>query len=604
MAMIDCRHCGQKTPNLPFCTRCQKPLAADQGGLDGVLDAWGLLQNALTTDALMRDRVIARIQVLKIPDEEFLPDTRPIQVDREMAVFVTSSAQPVPIQLHEGLHSIGDLLAEQGLGTSIQSADAASWCCLCYVRTQPISVVVSLPDLEMLKEGGADLPVDMALRKQCIDRAMRNLGLRDSNNRLGGVKLQVVLQCTQPTNLMGSMVQEYIDAMDIEKGTANLPAASDRIKPRPKLIRGAVPEPESLLARIGRWLAGRPKPRRDVEVRGRPSELIHARPFTLAHIYRNIRMEFQMSVTKAFSSLQRQDLYENQDTTRSQVEDEIRRAMATTLASYGLKLERVSAFEFICPEYALARERDHQLRVAQENVANLQAASVVNKATAEIAQQQEIEDAVRQRDQTLARLDNQAAVAARQDQHAVTAQETAHAMDAARRKHTRDQQRSDTEQDIQLAATRKKSEQDLELERKQRENQLAVELARQVAAIQDERENAAAAALLKFVTEIKGLPPETIRMLVVARSPELAALWATTQQAGAERVIDVLKQQQDGLKAAHAQSSQEITAFMGKVAELIGHVVGENRPTAPPAVRQVSPGSLSRVADAAPEATS
>jgi hypothetical protein len=581
MPLIECK-CGNKTPFGRFCIYCQAPLEMKQDGLDALFDSLGFFDRARAMQARLERTAIVRIQVLKMPDDGSPPNVKELAVvEQGMQLFLYSSAQPVPIQLPPGTYTVDDLFRRQGVGTSVQAAEAQSWCCFCWVRTQPVNAVVCLPDLALLEESRTHAATDGTTLSRSIERALRSLQLTDLDNQLGGAKLQMELSVVDPGRLMETLVQDYIENSRQDLETEGSLTPDETIKQKKRIIPPPTEDArKGLLASLGRfakWMFRLgPKAK---EVTGPPSELINAPPFTLRHLYGGIQMEFVAAIQTAVRQLRAQDLYENRNNARVQVEGEIQRTMAQTLSNYGLAIARVAAFEFICPEYAAEREKASRIRAARDDLTLRQQTADINNQTADIVQDQTLSEETRQKDLQKARVRNQDDVGTLQDQVAAAAADRQRQADAAHRDHQRGQHALDTRQTIELEAEKKASELTLERRQLEQQQELKVALIRQLTQIQDEREAKQADELHRFLGAIKDLEADKIQLLLAARDPQLAVLWAAAKQhAGQQQVIELQREHQAQLKEAQGQSSAEMMKFMTQVAHLVAQAVGANRP--------------------------
>ncbi|HEY1191660.1 MAG TPA: hypothetical protein VGE74_28770, partial [Gemmata sp.] len=329
---------------------------------------------------------------------------------------------------------------------------------------------------------------------------------------------------------------------------------------------------------VGRLL-GREEPRKIREVTGRVSEVIHAAPISLRHLYTAIRTEFRSAVKAAVHPLTAAELYKEGNDIRDQVASDIRQRMTRTLDSYGLFLNRVSAFEFICPQYASDRERDLQITRGRDDLPRRQAQAEINKAQAEITQGERIEALTRDGAFTRTTLEVQGETARTQDRLAAEAQARQQEAEAAAREHGREQLAFDSRLETRLEDERKRRELELDLERRQREDGLTVAKVRQLAEIEQARKLGELAA---YAGAVKELDPVKIQLLLAAINPQLATLWAATQQRAAnENVIRLLETHRDQLAQATAQSSTATTEFNREVAALFAGALGVHREPPP-----------------------
>jgi hypothetical protein len=578
MPTVKCPKCGQQVPFGRFCCLCTTPLLPDTDEFKG-LDAYGFWDRAQAMRRQMERIRLARIQALKVPGDGSLPYMRDIQVDDGARLFLYSSAQPRPVQLPPGTYSAQDLFRHHGVATSVQPYEDQSWCCFCWVQTRPPPAVVALPDPPLLGGSLTHEATDVEQLQHSITQAIRTLSLVDRDNQRGGAMLQIELRCTDAGKFMETVVQDFLEDHRQALERDELPT-DQRIK-----VRRPLPPPEQrprgFFATLARWakaLVGvKPPPERT----GPPSELTNL-SYTLMDLYKVIHMEFRSAIQEAIRQMSAQELFENRNNSRRQVESAIQNTMSVTLTHYGLAIDRVSAFEFICPEATRARDMEAKLREAQGQLELRKQAAEVNTQTAQVVHDELV--GAEGRDATLqtVRLDNQAKVAAAQDLHAREALGRKHEAEGLQNAFARQQRGEEATLALKLEKDQKEQEIRLEHDRRSRDLELLQAKIRAAADAQMALERHELEQLNQFIAQIKDLPADKMQLLIAVRNPQLAALWSASQQhAAQQQIIELQRQQQQLLAAANSQSSREIADFMTQVAGIVGQIFGAERIAGP-----------------------
>src|SRR5436190_10499557 len=130
MAKVVCRNpqCGREVPYGRFCMYCQAPLGPRDDEFLG-LDAFGFYDRAKSMLQNFKEIMLARLQVLRMPDDGSRLRIKALRVPEGMHMFLYSSAQATPVQLQPGIsYTDQELFSRQGLGTSIQRLEDQSWC--------------------------------------------------------------------------------------------------------------------------------------------------------------------------------------------------------------------------------------------------------------------------------------------------------------------------------------------------------------------------------------------------------------------------------------------------------------------------------------------
>jgi hypothetical protein len=579
MAKVMCAHCKAIVNNKPFCSECRKPLVIDADGqsvLKEALDDYGFLHRAKAMQNIFKLEILARIQVLKLPDDGSIPKIKPINVPSGHEVFMYSSHHPEALRKGPGVYEPAELFEEHGLSSTLQADDAYSWCCFCYVRRHAVTTTFALPDMYLFNQSGA---VELTGGEiQSAQQALRNLSLVDADGLFGGGTVQIELQCHNPAQLMRTAVQEFLERKDVK------PRLEQANVPR---IVAPPPEPKSFLNRM--WtgmkrLVGIRPP--DVPPTAK-AYFLEPTTYDLWDLYEYIRAELQDTIKQTVRDLNASQLFDNKSNARGRVEEAIQAELNRTLEQYGIAINRVTAFEFICPAFLDVRKDAGDVTIAEKRAELLKRTAELNKKAAELASQERIADIELEAKESIAKIEKQAEVDQVADKAKAESVERELSLEAKKQDHTRTQKAADTrldhqldfekhQQTLALETDRTRTMMELEFDRKERELKLlgqAMELKEKYAALEHDRQ---LKAELDRVRAYTGLPPELASALLAAHNPQMIVGYVAQQQAlSGEQKLEVYQRCQHQLESAYGKTSEQVMSFATEVAKQTGHVLGK-----------------------------
>ena len=105
---------------------------------------------------------------------------------------------------------------------------------------------------------------------------------------------------------------------------------------------------------------------------------------TLADLYPQIRMELAAAIIELIRNENVEELYRTVEV-RERVASDIQRIMSRSFDMYGIKIDRVSAFRFICPEYEELLARRGQIALDREDLGDRTQEADIDRLRREIA---------------------------------------------------------------------------------------------------------------------------------------------------------------------------------------------------------------------------
>ena len=566
MSKLDCPNCGVQVESSPFCRMCGASLRTSREQLQG-LDAYAFYDRAKSMYENFGKTSLVQIQVLKMPDDGSLPNVKDIRVTEGNNLFVYSSLDSSPQQLRPGTYSARELFAHRTLGRSIQRLNDGGWCCLCTVRTRSFQATFALPDPQLLDESllhGAKTDEQLTTS---VKQALRSLSLLDANDLFGGAQAQLDLQCLEPARLMESTIHDYLEhqrpALEPVEA-ANVLEDDDlgktSVKKRGPKNGGVWHTMKSFVGRaIGNRSDGRAHSPNKFSVLFNGS-------YSLRDLYSRIHLEYRASIQQAMRNLTALDLYDNVSV-RLRVEEEIKRTMCNTLEGYGMTINRVSAFQFHCPDFDRQRERRGDIRIAKDDLTTRADVLDINKKNRELKHEEEQHVAMLRDKKERSKIEADAATSNMADAAADEAQDRQLAMRAKREEHDRQKRAGDVRLEQELKAEKlnahlvhhkKYLETVSEHERRTMENQLEFEQKR-----------------LKMYSESK-LPAELTELLLAQNDPHSAVLYIKNQRLKSEQEkVEMLEGCRKQLESAYGKSSKEVVEFSQEVVKQIGKIVGK-----------------------------
>ena len=222
----------------------------------------------------------------------------------------------------------------------------------CTVSQTPVTATFVLPDQELLfEETGTGCRAEEGDGPVRRGFGAQPAGAADRRQFHGRAQVQLVLRCASPDQLLEMFIQSKLQSLDAtEKRKLGLPVEDGSGPHAPSRARpgGAKNVLSYSLAVVVRLLWGggtTPAPVSTEPV-----------PLTVWDVYKAIRMEFAAAIGQSVRNEEIARLFDAVEV-RERIAEDIQRIMSQSFDMYGIKIDRVSAFRFICPKYEGLLER-------------------------------------------------------------------------------------------------------------------------------------------------------------------------------------------------------------------------------------------------------
>jgi hypothetical protein len=233
--------------------------------------------------------------------------------------------------------------------------------------------------------------------------------------------------------------------------------------------------------------------------------------------------------------------------------------MQTTFDTYGLKIERVSAFRFICPRYEELLKRRGDIALDREQL-------VDRKQELEIGRQQRRMAAEEAQDvshvETETEMHMASDLAARERHEIKEARETERDRDLLRAEQLQRRLEMDgAARQYEIEMKLKEERTRLELQREKMK--LAMEMHGEALRLQDQQQESQLNRRIRMLKEYANLPPDSVLTIALAENPQLAAAYAASVQAGNQREqMQMQEKFRDELSKSYASNNEQYTALL------------------------------------------
>ena len=554
MEKVRCEHCGNQTYRSANCGFCGKPLALEpsraaetaqtavaiKDHIDKIKDEYGFAMRARQEALNHQGIVIARFEAR--PECSTAPAGERVAVQPGTRKFVISTNMREPRVLEPGRYSVANLLINNR-----DTAESQSWVCVCTVDDLPKMATFVLPDESSLVDNA-----DMG-------SALVSLALRTSDNLRGGVRLQMSLACEDPVKLLRTFGDDHLGG--IRHGEEGEQKPTFRVDEHVRRTPPAEEKPRFLSWRWVRNLFGGGEPPKPGEER---EYAVQVRSFTVADLYPRIRLELAGVIRASIRNITAQELYDTVDV-RNRVQEDIQRDMAATLETFGMKIDRVSAFQFLSPEYERLLEGRGKIAIDKQRLTDRREEVAIQLKNREF-EEELVKDNLT-RTGTLDR--HKATEGGKTEQHEATeegktrdVQDQVKAQDAIRRRgmevaekdHARAQQLLDERQAQLLQMEKAQAALDLHNQMREDEHRRALEQ-------------------IKVYAE---LPVDKLLQVAMIQHPHLVQAFVAAQQAqGFHEQIKLHDEFRRQLEALFGKNSEQTHKLLIEAAKQLGHVFGK-----------------------------
>ncbi|NLF69065.1 MAG: hypothetical protein GX575_08410 [Candidatus Anammoximicrobium sp.] len=570
---VTCPSCGKETFEARYCLYCRADMHKDIVRQEKVIlkeDKAGILLKARAIHNEQQAVPIVQISVADQLPNGTLPNVKKLVVQPGTFTFVVSQMHKL-VYFKPGEYDASQLALGGEVKPSLGGPAEICPVFLCTISQRPIVTTVFLPDWDALfRESG-----DSAVAEQGnwdVEGAIQQLSLRTADNLLGGASAQMVLRCMNPAQLLDMFIQRKLSQLDLaERGQLGL--LSDE-------QQAALPDEQRLALGIPKT---KPKQRYEglfgkyigvpvkalwqtvfgVQVESSP--LPQTVSITMLDFYRQIRMEFAAAIIEAIRNDTAEQLY-NTVELRERIAEDIQRVMSQSFEMYGLKIERVSAFRFICPKYEEVLKRRGDIALDREQLTDRKKEMDIGREQRRMA----VEEA---RDVSTVETELQTQLAsddALLERHKLKeARETEHDRDLLRAEQLQRQLALDAEAHrAKLEMEEQQHELEMRKERRRLElqaekMQLALGFQQQALEMQNQQQNLLLERRIKMLEQYARLPKESILTIALAENPQLAAAYSASVQAQSQQEqLQMQEKFRSELSQAYAGNNAQFTRLL------------------------------------------
>jgi hypothetical protein len=622
MQKIKCPACGKDTFEAKYCMHCHAelhPVRPDPAARSDDSHLASLVLRANRAHVEHAALTLVDIGVTdQLPDGS-LPNIKKLTVPPGAYTVLVSPAH-APRLLPPGEYNASRLGLGGGLGASVAAGKEVRPLYLCTVSQRPVVSSFALPDHDALGGESGPVPPDHALA------AIRALDLRTADNMLGGASVHMIMRCVNPFRLLGMLFNSKLAEMQgraailaAKQARANLaqeqsppgtpPAAGAALSPEELqylnscttlgLVEGKAPEHGGLLGHmfkypwtLVRWVlwGSNAKTGGLAMLPGR---------ITLADLYPHLRTELAAAILEAVRTENVEPLYRSPEA-RNRVAMEIQRIMTRSVQIFGIAVDRVAAFRFICPEYEELLARRGQLTLDRAELSDRSQEAEIGQTRREIEAGDARHASTTQKEIETHIASDKAALARHKIQEGRETERQFGELQAERQE--RDLERDGIAHEHQLEKDRAAEELRLRLhaERERQQHQLQDERERQQLRLQDERErldlqrqderldlafrwqgrwlelqnserDAALDRRIKMLELYAKLPKDSVLTIALAENPQLASAYAESMRAqNQQETFQMQERFRAELAKAYANNSQQFAMLLQEAVQQWG----------------------------------
>jgi hypothetical protein len=574
MEKEECPRCKRQTPKEgQVCIYCGVELAKPKSASEDKETILATIARA--TSAAQDQKIeIARVSVHPSLPAGFLPGERRLVVPSGRRAVVCADGRE-PLFVEPGLYSLTRRGTKGGVLNAFLGSLRGGLVTICEVPAAPFLATFVLPDADTLaeyrlvekgKEGSPstikmskqleealtqlaedtqyreEATVSLAHWRTAMRAALSSQNLRTSDDLLGGVEVQLRLQCEDPVRLEVNLIMSHERFRDHEQKAWSTLQKHER----------------SWL--LGRFFANKGL-RREVERAGGL-----AFDFKIADLFGRLRNEFEMAVRAAIRNETAQALYDTTEV-RDRVKEDIARAMAHSLDLYGISIDQVVAFQFNCPEYERLRFRRGQTVADRVAVDDLQEQVGIAKKRRGIAAGDLRDAASTEEDLKQHEISETAKTDEARDMAGLEAQRRSTERDAELRDHERTQLEADEQLNIHI-----------EEEKTRRRQQLQQDKIRGLLELQNQQQDAALRRQVEWARTVAelGLTGDSVLAIMLQSNPQLGPVLVEMKRAaGLQEMLTMRAQFEERLVQVLGQDRRQIGRLMDEAVKQFGNVMAK-----------------------------
>ncbi|QGJ71571.1 Hypothetical protein PBC10988_32780 [Planctomycetales bacterium 10988] len=586
MAAKSCPHCGEKVyAGVKFCANCGIEVNPIKETEDRVGKAayYVLSQRAGRNQQKLQQQTIAHVMVTDQLADGSLPNIKRLEV-REGTFTVLYSPFHGPLMLEPGEHEISDL----GVGAekSFEAGKTTQRAYICTVARNPLVTEFVLPDAISAREASdaRDLAAhtDLTQRDQQITIAqhtLTSLSMRTADDILGGATMQLVLRCTNPAPMISMLFSSRFDNLSPQEKQI---FSSQRQNPKYKGSIGALFSYSYDFVKHAFGMSSGPKI---------PNTIAFS--ISMWDLWTQFRMEFAGAIIQSIRNETAQSLYDTVEV-RDRVAEDISKIMTDSIRLFGMKVDRVSSFRFISPQYEKMLEGRMKNALDRAELSDLEEAEDIQTERDEIAKKSGARqadnakfnktlEAEKERhgigqDRETQRLKNEVHIEQVDHKHLVDAKEFNHEQSKLEAAERTRMQLEFEKGEMQHRLTSQKD--DLQFQKLER----MMELQAKQYELEDQRsdrqldrklrhEDAEFQRRVTLLKEYAGLPEDSILTIAVAENPKLVQAYTATMKAkGQDEQLTMQKQFRKDIESIYGVNTKQTHELLIEAARQLGSV--------------------------------
>lgn len=607
MQKIKCPACNKDTFEAKYCMHCHAQLHRKTETPIDETHLAPIVMQAKKAHGEHSALTLVNIGVTdQLPDGS-LPNIKKLTVPTGAFTVMVSQVR-APQVLSPGEYDASRLGVGGGLGTSLAAGNEVRPLYLCTVSQRPIMTTFALPDHDALTSESETGQEDDHRA------AIRALSFRTADSMLGGVSVQMILRCVNPGRVLDMFftaklaeMQQRASLLATKQAGAELAReklkqagavltqdelrlANTSLAPEESqylntcktlgLVEGQAPENAGLFGRVFkypwelvRWVlwGGRPKTGGLAALPGK---------ITLADLYPQIRTELPAAISESIRNDNVDALYRTVEV-QDRVADDIQRLMSRSFEVCGIKVDRVAAFRFICPEYEELLVHRGQITLDRADLNDRNQEAKVDRLRREIEAGSARHASTTEREIEAHMASDKAALERHKIRESRETERDYAELQTERQQRLLDRDgivheyrlgkaKATEEVKLQLKAQRDRQQQllqdereRLELKRQDERLDMAFRWQGRMLELQNSERDAAMARRIKMIETYSQLPKDSVLTIALAENPQLAAAYAESMKAQTQQDTTQMQERfRDELARAYAGNNQQFALLL------------------------------------------